>query len=160
MKKSKLFILGLLASASGIGTYMFLRKRKIERIVDSLKIKVVNIKNFDINLRELKADVYLQAINNTNENLNINTGVVKANQLRVYDNENSKQIAVSDLKTSKIDIPAGGIYYLPKVTVKIPLVTGAVIALNELTKKKSDFMKRLAFELDLQAMNYKKTLRF
>lgn len=160
MKKSKLLFVGLLASASAFGAYFLLRKKQVERVVNGLKINLVNVKNFTVSLKELTADIYLQAVNTTNESLHINTGLLKVNQLRVYDNENGKQLAVTNLETSKIDIPAGGVYKLPKITVEIPLITGAVIALNELTKNKSDFMNRLNFELDLKAMNYKKTLKF
>ncbi|TDQ22745.1 hypothetical protein [Tenacibaculum caenipelagi] len=154
----KIVLMGALATASGFGAYLIMKKKKIDRVLDKLTFSVKDVKNFKISSGNLKADLYLRAQNPTNESLDVSTGFLTVDTLRVYEKGTSKTLAVSDLQINQIELPAGGFYDFPALSVKIPLLTGAIIALSQLTNNKSKFIDRLTIELDVKAMNYTKTI--
>ena len=154
----KIILVGALATASGVGAYLATRKKKIDRVLDKLKFSVNDVQNFKLSGGKLKADLYLRAHNPTNESLDVSTGFLTADTLRVYEKGTSKALAVSSLQINQIELPAGGFYDFPALSVEIPLLRGAVIALTQLTNNKSSFIDKLTIELDVKAMNYTKTI--
>ena len=102
--------------------------------------------------------MFLRASNPTSETISLNTGIIKAEELRVYEKDTTKILAVSDLQISEIELPAKGFYDFPALNIQIPLLTGAAIALNQLTSNKSSFIDKLTIELDIKAANFKKTI--
>lgn len=160
MNLKKFLTIGFLAVGAGVGAYVATRKEEIESVVDKLKFKVKDVKNFGFSAGKLKADLYIEAINPTKNDISLNTGVLKADTLRVYEKSTNKLLAVSDLKLNQIEILSGGSYVFPKLEVKIPLITGAIIALTQLENEKTEFVERLAFELDMKALDYTQTIKF
>lgn len=154
----KIVLIGFLGVVSGFAAYLAVRKKKVDRILDKLKFSVKDVKNFNISGGNLKADLYLRAQNPTKESLDISTGFLIADTLRVYEKGTKKTLAVSDLKLTEIELQAGGFYDFPALNVEIPLLTGAVIALSQLTNNKSSFIDKLTIELDVKALNYTKTI--
>lgn len=154
----KIITIGFLAFASGFTAYALTRKKKIERVIDKLKFSIKDIRGFNISGGKLVADVYLRAKNPTKDSIELNTGIIKADKLRVYEKGTKKILAVSDLQINEILLPANGNYDFPALKVQIPLLSGAIIAINHLTSNKKNFMDKLTIELDLEAANYKKTI--
>lgn len=154
----KIFTVSFFALASGFGAYLLVQKNKIERVVDKLKFSIKDVQNFNISGGNLKADLFLRASNPTSETISLNTGILKAEELRVYEKDTTKRLAVSDLQISEIELPANGYYDFPALSIQIPLLTGAAIALNQLTSNKSSFIDKLTIELDIKAANFKKTI--
>lgn len=155
----KIITVGFLAISSGLGAYLILRKNKIERILDKLTFKIIDVRNFKIHSGNLKVDLYVRIENPTDETLSINTGILKLERLRVFEKSTKKQLAQTELQLNEIELAAKGFYDLPALNIAIPLLTGAMIALNQLTSGKGAFIKKMFFELDIKTLNYTKTFK-
>ena len=158
MKKTIIGI-GFIAFSAGFGAYLVTKGNKIKRVVDKLLFKVNSVKRIRISDGKLKADIYLKIENPTDENLEFKTGVLKADTVRVYERGTKKLLAESNLQINEVTILAGGYFQLPSVSVQVPLVTGAVMAINQLANKKTNIADKLTIELDLVVLNYKKTIQ-
>ncbi|SOU87835.1 hypothetical protein [Tenacibaculum dicentrarchi] len=143
---------------SGIGVFALIKKNQFDKISDNLTFAIRDVRNFKIHSGRLLIDLSLTIGNPTNEVLNINTGALKMESLRVYEKDTKKQLAGSNLRLSKFNLDAFGTYDLPTINLGIPLMTGAMLMLNQLKNNKVEFMDRLYFEIDLKFYNFKKTI--
>lgn len=163
MKKSVLVGIGsgiVLVSLLG---YVNIKKKQLENLVKHLKFKVSRITAFDLSFKYIKMDLHLQALNPTSETLYINTGFVKAKILRVYHKKTNKLLAFTNLNTSIINIPSSGVYVFAPIHLKIPLLSGGELLLNQLIKKnelQDDFTKELAFELEISGIGKRRIIKF
>ncbi len=158
MKIKGLFTVGLIAVASGYGAYIYVKKQEIDEVLDKLKIYFKDIDNFRISGGKLKLNLYLKVHNPTKTDIDVDAGVVKADVLRVFEKETGKLLAFSKINVNRVVIPAGKMYDLPTLNIEIPLMQGAVLALQQVADNKTDFMERLRIELDLKAFGYTKTI--
>ncbi len=156
----KIVVVGLFLGGIGVGYYLYNQKKGVDKIIDSLKVRLEKVANFKANLDTIQADVYLKLINPIEQEFMFDTKFVTAKQLRVYDKKTNKNIAVTNLDTTKIEILKKGIFYLPKMKISIPVLMGADMLLNAIKSKQTDFIKRLRFELDLEAINQVFTVNF
>ncbi len=156
----KVVAVGLILGGLGVGYYLYNQKKEVEAIIDGLKIRLERITNLRADFNSINADIYLKIINPVDKELVFDTKFLTAKQLRVYDSVNNRQIAVTNLDSSKLEILKRGIFYLPKMEVSIPVLTGANILLDAISKKQTDFTKRLRFELDLEAFGEVVTFNF
>ncbi|CAL2095548.1 conserved protein of unknown function [Tenacibaculum sp. 190524A02b] len=162
MKRALIF-LALGVGAFALTSFAKKKKESFEHIIEKLEFQLKSIKNFDVSLQRLRLDLDVIAVNPTKEDLYVNTGVVKAKVIRVYQKKNDKLLGISNLDTNEINIPGGGFYALPTAAVEIPLLTGGQMVLNHLLGNKDitkDFVKELRFELDIEALGNKKTIKF
>lgn len=164
MKASSLLFVGLGIAFISLTSYMSKQKAQIECIINQLQFRVSEVKNIRVSLQHFALDVAIQAVNPTSEHLSINTGFISAKVLRVYERKTDKLLAFSNLNTNAISIPSGGYYQLPYAHVKIPLLTGGQLLVNELVKKQKniqeDFIKAFRFELDVEALGKTQTIQF
>ncbi|WP_233860892.1 hypothetical protein [Tenacibaculum piscium] len=143
---------------SGIGVIALIKKNQFDKISDNLTFAIKDVRNFKIRSGRLFVDLYLTIGNPTDEALNINTGALKMETLRVYEKDTKKQLAGSNLRLSKFNLDAFGTYNLPAINFGIPLMTGAMLMLNQLQNNKVEFIDRLYFEVDLKFLSFKKTI--
>lgn len=155
---NKIIKFGGLVAISGLATYLYLRKKNIDRLTESLEISIIDVNKFKLNINRLKADLYFKIHNPTLESLNVAAGGIVIKTLRVYDKKSKKQLALTDLNITNFKLDAKGSFYLPAVQISIPLITGAMLVLTQLNDNKADFMDRLYFEIDISVMNISKTI--
>lgn len=155
----KIIVVGFGAIAVGFSAYLIARANKVQRVIDKLTFSVKEIKRIRISGGKLKADLYLKVHNPTNDSIDLKTGVLKADELRIYEKGTTKTLAKSSLEINEVYLPAKGYFNLPAVNIQIPLLTGAVMALNQITSNKQNFLDKLTIELDLKALDYKKTIK-
>lgn len=165
MKTSSLVFIGLGIAFISFTAFATQKKEEVKRIVDKLQFRLVGLRNLAISFKHIAFDLDIKAVNPTNEHLNINTGFVKANVLRVYEKESKKLLAFTNLNTHKIIIPSGGFYQLPPAHIKIPLLTGGQMLADHLMMQKQEdihksFTSRLLFELDIEAVGQTHTITF
>ena len=163
MKNSTLIGLGVGMVAVSLVGYVSAKKKQLEELVKQLEFKVTSIHNFNVSFKHIAMDLHLKALNPTSETLYINTGFIKAKILRVYHKKTNKLLAFTNLDTSTIDIPSGGVYYFTPIHVKIPLLTSGELLLNQLITKselQKDFTKDLAFELEVTGLGKRRIIRF
>lgn len=157
--------MGVGVALISLTVYASKKKDEIQHIVDKLQFRLSAIHNIRISFKHIALDLVLQVVNPTSEHLHINTGLVTAKVLRVYEKKTRKLLAFTNLNTHQIHIPSGGLYQLPPAHIKIPLLTGGQMVLNQLINNKQgaidkDFAEQLAFELDLEAIGYTQTIQF
>ncbi len=160
-KGGKIVVTGLfLMGISGVGYYLHNQKKEVENIIDNLKIRLHKLTNFQADFNTIRADVYLKIINPIAKEFIFDTKFIKAKQLRVYSKMTNQNIAVTNLETTKIEILKKGTFYLPKMTISIPVLTGADMILRSIIAKQADFTKHLRFELDLEGFGKVVTFNF
>ncbi len=150
----------MLLLGAGVGLYAYDKKKQVDNILNGLKVHLLGVDNFKADFNNIQADVYLQIVNPSKDELVFDTKFIKAKQLRIYDSVSDKNIAITDLDTTKINLPAQGTYDLPKIKIKIPVLTGADMIINSIVNKKTEFTERLRFELDLEAFDKVETFNF
>lgn len=159
MKVGKFIVFTVIAATSGIASFIYFKKKEIDKVIDNLKFKITNVSNIKLSTKVIHAKVFLRIENPSQHNLNVDSGFISLNKIRVYDKSTNRELANSDLKINNIELPAYGFFELPEVEVKIPLFTGAIIAFNQFTKEKK-ILEQLRFEADIKAMNYTHTINF
>lgn len=162
MKKSTIIIGSITVLVGGLGLFFYQKKKEVEKIINKLEFELSSIKNIKLSFRAISLDLGIKAINPTSQDLLVNTLLVKASVLRVYEKTTGKMLAVTNIDKNAIDLPAGGSMNLPLIHIDIPLLTGAQFLLDELSKNKDTekFIKKLSFELDLKALGQTKTITF
>ncbi|WP_299833780.1 hypothetical protein [uncultured Tenacibaculum sp.] len=163
MKKSTLVGIGSGIVLVSLISYVKTKKKQLEDLIRQLEFKVSKITDFNLSLKHIAMNIHLQALNPTSEALYINTGFIKAQMLRVYHKKTNKLLAFTNLDTNTIDIPNGGFYVFAPIHIKIPLLTGGELLLNQLVTKselQKDFIKELAFELEIAGLGKKRIIKF
>lgn len=165
MKKNSFLFISVGVALLSLTVYANKKKDDMQRIVDKLQFRLSGIKNINLSFKYIALNLDIQAVNPTSEHLHINTGFITAKVLRVYQKETKKLLAFTNLNTHKIHIASGGFYQLPPINIKIPLITGGQMVLNQFIKNnKNDihkqFAEQLVFELDIEAVGFKKTIQF
>lgn len=145
---------------AGGTAYVAVRKNQLEKVIDKLKVSIADIQNFKLSAGSLKADVFLNINNPTNIDLTLNTGLLKAKKLKVHEKGTNKVLAVSEINTNDFKILAGDTYKTPAIAIEIPLITGAILALNQITNNKKDFISNLTFDLEVSILKYSKSIKF
>lgn len=160
MKALKILGITAVASLTGLGTYFYFYKKKIDKVMDNLVFTFVGIENFSINLINLNADIYIQLHNPTDENLILDSkGYIVIKELRVYEKNKNNLIAVNSINLTEIELMAKGVFNLPKTTISINLLDGLISA-SSVFLTKTDLMDKLRFEVDVDFLNTKQTITF
>lgn len=161
MKGRTLLFVGAGIALVSLTSFTLKKKEQLEKVIDKLQFKISSVKNLRLSFKQIDLDVGIKLVNPTSEDVSINTGFVKAKVIRVYEKASGKLLAFSNLNTHKINLPSGGAYNLPPTHLKIPIMTGAQLLLNELKKNnKEAIAKKLAFELDITGLGFTKTIKF
>lgn len=165
MKTSSLLFIGVGIAFISLTAHASNKKDEVKQLLGKLQFRLSGIQNINVSLKSIALDLVLQVVNPTSTPLKINTGFVTAKVLRVYEKKTRKLLAFTNLNTHQIHIPSGGFYQLPPTHIKIPLLTGGQMILNQFVKNKQgnihkDFAEQLAFELDLEAVGYTQTIEF
>lgn len=156
----KLFSVSIVAALAGGAAYLFLRKKEVEEVFNKIKYSIADIRNIRVSESKLKAVVIIRATNTAEKDLDVSAGVFTLDTVRVYEKGTSKLLAKSQLNIDRLEIPSKDYYDLPPLEIGIPLINGAIIAIATILDKKTDFMDRLRFELDVKTLNYTKTIEF
>lgn len=163
MKKSTLIAVGAGIVVVSLVGYASAKKKQLEHLIKRLEFKVSSISNFNLTFKHIAMDLHMQALNPTSETLYINTGFIKAKILRVYHKKTNTLLAFTNLDTNTIDIPSGGFYVFAPIHIKIPLLTGGKLLLDQLVNKskiQEDFTKELSFELELTGLGKRRIIKF
>jgi len=162
MKSTTLFAFGAMALVS-VMSYIGMRKKQLEILLENLEFGISRISNFSLSFKRVAIDLHLHALNPTSESFHINTGLIKAKVLRVYYKKTGKLLAFTALDTNTITIPSSNFYFFKPIHVKIPLLTGGEILLNQLVKKEKlqqEFVDQLHFELEVTSLGKTQIIKF